>query len=71
MAKHSLTFVVNSFYPMFPPASGDNLNLLQMPHIQMDITPDILILPSRLKSFAKVKKETYTFALAFQCTISY
>ncbi|CAO3672856.1 unnamed protein product [Umbelopsis vinacea] len=43
-----------SFYPMFPPASGDNLNLLQMPHIQMDITPDILILPSRLKSFAKI-----------------
>lgn len=43
-----------SFYPMFPPAVGDNLNLLQMPHIQMDVTPDILILPSRLKSFAKV-----------------
>ncbi|CAO3692560.1 unnamed protein product [Umbelopsis ramanniana] len=43
-----------SFYPMFPPALGDNLDLLQMPHIQMDVTPDILILPSRLKSFAKI-----------------
>ncbi|KAH8554014.1 DNA polymerase alpha subunit B N-terminal-domain-containing protein [Umbelopsis sp. PMI_123] len=43
-----------SFYPMFPPAPGDNLDLLQMPHIQMDVTPDILILPSRLKSFAKI-----------------
>ncbi|KAM3583242.1 DNA-directed DNA polymerase alpha subunit pol12 [Umbelopsis sp. WA50703] len=43
-----------SFYPLFPPAPGDNLDLLQMPHIQMDVTPDILILPSRLKSFAKI-----------------
>ncbi|KAJ2960153.1 hypothetical protein NQZ79_g4508 [Umbelopsis isabellina] len=43
-----------SFYSLFPPAPGDNLDLLQMPHIQMDVTPDILILPSRLKSFAKI-----------------
>ncbi|OZJ03831.1 hypothetical protein BZG36_03826 [Bifiguratus adelaidae] len=43
-----------SFYPLFPPAEGDNLNFEHLPQMQMDITPDVLIVPSQLTPFAKV-----------------
>ncbi|RUS20276.1 DNA polymerase alpha/epsilon subunit B-domain-containing protein, partial [Endogone sp. FLAS-F59071] len=38
-----------SFYPLFPPAPGDNLDFEHMPQIQLEATPDVLILNSRLR----------------------
>jgi DNA polymerase alpha subunit B len=45
-------------YPLIPPpadVAGDvNLDLAHHELLQLDVAPDVLILPSRLKYFAKV-----------------
>lgn len=56
MAQHTLE--QRCFFPMFPaPASdaepGVPVELLQLWHLGMTVTPDVLILPSKLKTFSK------------------
>ena len=43
-----------SYYPVFPPpqSSPTNVDLKQRPKYQMPCRPDLLLLPSRLKTFA-------------------
>ena len=43
------------FYPLHPPATGAQLDLERMQQMELPVTPDILILPSDLKTFAKVR----------------
>jgi DNA polymerase alpha subunit B len=64
LARHILT--QRSFYPLFPPPPRDALPAglnavgaaLDVPHLRLadlvNVTPDILVLPSMLGSFAKV-----------------
>lgn len=42
-----------SYYPMFPAAPGTNINLKKMNKWKMPSQPDILIIPSKLTSFAR------------------
>jgi DNA polymerase alpha subunit B len=42
-----------SYYPLFPAAPNTNLNLKQMKYWSMPCQPDLLIIPSRLTSFAR------------------
>ncbi|CAG8456829.1 1626_t:CDS:10 [Paraglomus occultum] len=47
-----------SLYPLFPPARGEvNLDLKHHYAIELQVMPDVLILPSRLKFFAKTVEE--------------
>jgi hypothetical protein len=47
-----------SFYPIFPPpehsAAELNLDVTHFDKLRMEQAPDVLVLPSRLKHFAKV-----------------
>ena len=43
-----------SAYPLFPPAHGACLDASLAPHLAMEKTPDVLVLPSDLQPFAKV-----------------
>lgn len=42
-----------SYYPLFPAAPGTNLDLKRMQQWAMPALPDLLIVPSRLTSFAR------------------
>lgn len=42
-----------SYYPLFPPARGTNLDLKRMGKWNMPCQPDLLIVPSKLTSFAR------------------
>lgn len=50
--------VVNRMYPIVPPpadvAADVNLDVSHHELLELDVAPDVLILPSRLKYFAKV-----------------
>ncbi|CAG8547618.1 18778_t:CDS:10, partial [Acaulospora morrowiae] len=43
-----------SLYPLFPPSMGVNLDLKHSSSLDLIYTPDVLVLPSKLKYFAKV-----------------
>lgn len=46
-----------SFYPLYPPVEDINLDYEKFQcFAQMPLTPDVLILPSELRYFVKVKK---------------
>ena len=47
-----------SYYPLFPPAPGTNLDLKHMKHWRMPCQPDLLIAPSKLTSFARPVLDT-------------
>ena len=42
-----------SYYPLFPPALGTNMDLKHMKQWNMPCQPDLLIVPSKLTSFAR------------------
>jgi len=42
-----------SYYPLFPPAPGTNMDLKHMKQWNMPCQPDLLIVPSKLTSFAR------------------
>lgn len=42
-----------SYYPLFPPSCEANLNFAQAQHWRIPCQPDLLILPSKLTSFAR------------------
>ena len=42
-----------SYYPLFPPARGTNLDLKRIGKWSMPCQPDLLIVPSKLTSFAR------------------
>lgn len=42
-----------SYYPLFPPAKGASLDLSKSKEWEMSVKPDILIVPSKLNSFAR------------------
>ena len=43
----------SSYYPLFPPAAGAQLDLNMLDHLRMPVVPDVLLLPSELRFFAK------------------
>ena len=43
-----------SAYPLYPPAQGACLDAALAAHLTVDVTPDVMILPSDLNPFAKV-----------------
>ena len=47
-----------SFYPLFPAPVGTQLELRQMGKLSMVQKPDLLVLPSKLNTFAKVIQGT-------------
>lgn len=48
-----------SFYPLYPPVEDVNMDYEKFQSFgQMPLTPDVLILPSELRYFVKVKKNT-------------
>ena len=52
----SLTLSRNSFYPLYPPAEGIPLDFSLAPEaLEISSIPDILILPSDLTHFVKVR----------------
>lgn len=51
IAQHLLQ--QRSYYPLFPPAPGINLDLKHMDQWRMPCQPDLLILPSKLSCFAR------------------
>lgn len=51
LANHLLE--QRSFYPLCPPAAGVNLEYEKTDNLRLPITPDIMLLPSDLKFFAK------------------
>jgi DNA polymerase alpha subunit B len=42
-----------SYYPLFPPADGANLDLKRMDKWKIPCQPDLLIIPSKLNTFAR------------------
>jgi DNA polymerase alpha subunit B len=47
-----------SFYPLYPPAMEVNLETSRIDKLEMACTPDILILPSDMKFFAKIVNDS-------------
>jgi DNA polymerase alpha subunit B len=47
-----------SYYPLFPPAKGASLDLSKSKEWEMAVKPDILIVPSKLTSFARQVLDT-------------
>ncbi len=47
-----------SYYPLFPPAKGASLDLSKAKEWEMSVRPDILIVPSKLASFARQVLDT-------------
>jgi hypothetical protein len=47
-----------SFYPLFPAPAGTQLELRQMGKLSMAQKPDLLVLPTKLNTFAKVIQGT-------------
>lgn len=56
IAQHLLQ--QRSYYPLFPPPAGTNLDLAQYQYCQMPCRPDILIAPSKLTCFARAVCES-------------
>ena len=56
IAQHLLE--QQSYYPLFPPPLGTNLDLRQMKYCKMPCRPDVLILPSKLTCFARTVCDT-------------
>lgn len=50
LASHIVT--QQSYYPVFPPKEGDNIEFTHYDKLSLPVTPDILLLPSRFKYFA-------------------
>ncbi|KAG9284477.1 hypothetical protein G9A89_014081 [Geosiphon pyriformis] len=50
-----------SFYPLFPPHSGANLSLTNLSSIQLQILPDIIIVPSRTLQYFVQNVENVLF----------
>lgn len=50
LASHIIT--QQSYYPLFPPKEGDNIEFTHYDKLSLPVTPDILLLPSRFKYFA-------------------
>mmetsp|Transcript_50731 Transcript_50731/g.99400 ORF Transcript_50731/g.99400 Transcript_50731/m.99400 type:complete len:686 (-) Transcript_50731:116-2173(-) len=50
LAQHLVS--QQSYYPLFPGELGSNVDYTHADKIQMPVTPDVLILPSRMKYFA-------------------
>lgn len=49
-----------SFYPLYPPVEDVNMDYEKFQSFgQMPLTPDVLILPSELRYFVKVKKNIH------------
>ena len=48
----------HSIYPLFPPSREANIDFSAANGLNMDFTPDILILPSSLRFFAKTVEKT-------------
>lgn len=47
-----------SFYPLYPPVEDVNMDYEKFQCFgQMPLTPDVLVLPSEMRYFVKVKKE--------------
>lgn len=56
---HVLTFLFNSFYPLYPPVEEVNTDYEKFQSFaQMPLTPDVLIIPSELRYFVKVHTES-------------
>ncbi|KAL7578443.1 hypothetical protein ACA910_012833 [Epithemia clementina (nom. ined.)] len=55
LAKHLL--LQHSFYPLFPPIQGTNLDMKKLDQIAIPCQPDILITPSKLNPFARTALE--------------
>jgi DNA polymerase alpha subunit B len=51
LANHLL--LQRSYYPLYPPAPGMNVSYEHIDQMAMPCTPDILICPSKLRTFAK------------------
>ena len=47
-----------SFYPIFPAHTGMNVDLKKMPQYSMPCQPDLLVVPSKLRSFASERAKT-------------
>ncbi|KAI8341362.1 DNA polymerase alpha subunit B N-terminal-domain-containing protein [Chlamydoabsidia padenii] len=43
-----------NFYPLFPTSMTDSIDADQMAYLQLAVKPDLLVLPSQLKHFAKL-----------------
>ena len=56
------------FYPLHPPATGAQLDLERMQQMELPVTPDILILPSDLKTFAKVRTRPAALGAGASCS---
>ena len=52
--SYNLGTSVCSYYPLFPPAVGMMLDTTLAQRLQLPATPDVLVLPSDLNSFAKL-----------------
>lgn len=59
--SHSTAF--HSYYPLFPPEEGVNFDFAHIDNVAMPITPDVLLLPSKLRYFAKVRLHDYALAM--------
>ena len=53
LAQHLLD--QRSYYPLFPAPPTVPLDLAQMGHLDLPVTPDVLLVPSCLKPFAQVR----------------
>lgn len=51
MVQHLLE--QRSYYPLFPSAADTPLEVPQLPSLSMPVTPDLLLLPSKLKHFVR------------------
>jgi len=48
-----------SFYPVYPPSEQLPLDMAQQAHVALPLCPDILMTPSRLAPFIKVRQHQY------------
>ena len=42
---------IPSYYPLYPPGEGMNIDYTRVDHMAMPVSPDILILPGQLRPF--------------------
>lgn len=50
---HEHVLLQQSFYPLFPPGNDVNIDYSLYEHLQMDVRPHVLIMPSDAKSFCR------------------
>uniref|UniRef100_A0A673KGH4 DNA polymerase alpha subunit B n=1 Tax=Sinocyclocheilus rhinocerous TaxID=307959 RepID=A0A673KGH4_9TELE len=66
--KHMLT--QRSYYPLYPPAEEVNMDYDKFQQFgQMNLTPDILIVPSELRYFIKVNHSHFQIRYSFSQTL--